>query len=138
MHEAHLAEDLVAVAVGEAKKRHASRIRKVRFRVGSQYRIVPEALEMGFQLATQGTIAEGAELEVEQVPLGGRCRACGSDVEAEEPPLVCEACGSLDVEMLRGNEMILETLELEEGVVHPDYHAHEHPEEHMHPHEHPH
>ena len=113
MHEAHLAEDLVEVAVAEAEKQNATRIRSVRFKVGKKFQVVPEALEMGFRMAAEGTIAQDAALEVIQVPLAGRCRGCEARVESDEPILVCESCGSTDVEVLQGNEMVLESLEVE-------------------------
>lgn len=113
MHEAHLAEDLVEVAIAEAQKQNAKRIQRVRFRVGQKYQVVPEALEIGFRMAAQGTIAEGAVLDVEQVPLVGKCRYCGAKVESNEPVLVCERCGSTDVEVLQGDEMVLASLDVE-------------------------
>ena len=113
MHEAHLAEDVVEVAVEEAKKQGATRIKSVRFKVGRKYLVVPEALEMGFRMAAEGTIAEGAALEVIQVPLEGKCRRCQAKVEGADPVLVCESCGSTDVEILKGNEMKLESLDVQ-------------------------
>ncbi|MBI3947362.1 MAG: hydrogenase maturation nickel metallochaperone HypA [Armatimonadetes bacterium] len=113
MHEAHLAQDLVEVAVAEAEKQGAKRIRRVRFRVGRKYQVVPEALEIGFRMAAEGTIAAGATLDVEQVPLAGKCRRCGARAESDEPILVCEACGGTDVAVLQGNEMVLASLDVE-------------------------
>ncbi len=113
MHEAHLAEDIVEVAVEEAGKQSAKRITRVRFKVGRKLQVVPEALEMGFRMAAEGTIAEDAALEVVQVPLVGRCRRCEARVEGDDPILVCESCGSTDVEILQGNEMLLEALDIE-------------------------
>ena len=84
----------------------------MRFKVGKKFQIVPEALEMGFRMAAEGTIAAGAVLEVEQVPIVGECRRCKSRLESDEPVVVCESCGSSEVELLQGNEMVLESLDV--------------------------
>ena len=64
----------------------------------------------------QGTDAEGAELELEEVPAAGVCRACGSETEMRSFPLACRACGGLDVEITRGEELRVDWLEIEESA----------------------
>jgi hydrogenase nickel incorporation protein HypA/HybF len=54
---------------------------------------------------------------MEVVPAGGRCRACGSDGPLPEFPLQCQACGGFDVEVLRGEELLVEALEIEDDVL---------------------
>jgi hydrogenase nickel incorporation protein HypA/HybF len=55
---------------------------------------------------------------MEVVPPAGRCRACATESELDGFPLVCTRCGSLDLELLRGEELLVDSLELEEmGVM---------------------
>ncbi|HKH16430.1 MAG TPA: hydrogenase maturation nickel metallochaperone HypA [Solirubrobacteraceae bacterium] len=111
MHELALAESVVAIA-----SRHAAgrRVARVELRVGHLRQVVPAALEFAFELVAQGTPLDGAELLIEDVAVAGRCRGCGAESELPGFPLACAACGGLDLELLRGDELLVEALELED------------------------
>ncbi len=106
----------IAVAVVGVAERHAAgrRVVKIELRVGHLRQVVPDSLQLAFELITQGTVLDGTELEIEQVPARARCPRCGAESELEHFPLACEACGSLDLELLTGEELLVESLELEE------------------------
>ncbi|MDQ3863579.1 MAG: hydrogenase maturation nickel metallochaperone HypA [Actinomycetota bacterium] len=111
MHELSIAESVVQIASRHANGR---RVTKVRIKVGHLRQVVPSALAFGFELVAEGTPVEGAELEMEQVPAAGRCRECGVESQLMNFPLQCGACGSFDLEVVRGEELLVESLELEE------------------------
>ena len=66
----------------------------VQVKVGHLRQVVPDALEFAFELCAQGTAAEGATLELEEVPVAVVCRACGAESEPDGFPLACAACGA--------------------------------------------
>ncbi|HEY6778205.1 MAG TPA: hydrogenase maturation nickel metallochaperone HypA [Thermoleophilaceae bacterium] len=113
MHELSIAEAIVAVA-----ERHAAgrSVYAVDVKVGRLRQVVPCALEFAFELTTKGTRLEGAALRIEDVPAGGRCRACGAESVFESFPLACGACGGLGVEITEGEELLVDSLELEETM----------------------
>jgi hydrogenase nickel incorporation protein HypA/HybF len=111
MHELSIAEGVVDVAVRHARGR---RVAAVELRVGHLRQVVPSALAFAFELVAQGTLVEGAELRMEEVPAAGRCRSCGMDTPLPDLPLRCRGCGGWDVEITRGEELLVESLELEE------------------------
>jgi hydrogenase nickel incorporation protein HypA/HybF len=111
MHELAIADSVLQIVCAHAGDR---RVAAVDLAVGHLRQVVPSALEFSFTLVSQGTVAEGAELRLEAVPAGGVCRACGTDGPLGDFPLSCSACGGLDVEVLRGEELCVEALELEE------------------------
>ena len=78
---------------------------------------MPSALEFAFELVSEGTLLEGAELRLEEVPAAGRCRSCGMDTPLPELPLCCRRCGSGDVEITQGEELLVEALELREEEI---------------------
>ena len=84
--------------------------------LGHLRQVVPDALEFAFELVARGTELEGAELVMEDVPAAGRCRRCGAESELPGFPLACAACGSLDLELLRGEELLVDAIELEDAV----------------------
>ena len=114
MHELSLAESVVRIACRHAAGRPVAR---VELKIGHLRQVVPSALEFAFELVAQGTPVEGAELVLEEVPAAGRCRRCGSESELPGFPLHCAACGSLDLELLRGEELLVDALEIEDAVI---------------------
>jgi hydrogenase nickel incorporation protein HypA/HybF len=116
MHELALADSIVRIALAHAGGR---RIARVEVRVGHLRQVVPSALDFAFGLVAEGTAADGAELVLEEVPAAGRCRACGEESELPEFPLRCAACGGLDLEILRGEELHVDALELEDDELTP-------------------
>jgi hydrogenase nickel incorporation protein HypA/HybF len=111
MHELSIAEAMVEIAL-----RHASgrRVYRIELKVGHLRQVVPSALEFAVELLSAGTPLEGAELSIEDVPARGRCRACGAETTMTIFPLQCDGCGGLDVELLAGEELLVDALELDE------------------------
>ncbi len=111
MHELSIADALVGIA-----SRHAAgrRVKVVEVKVGHLRQVVPSALEFAFELVAEGTPVAGARLELEEVPARGRCRDCGAERTMNGFPLVCGGCGSFDVEVIAGEELLVDALELEE------------------------
>jgi hydrogenase nickel incorporation protein HypA/HybF len=114
MHELSIADSIVRIA-----ERHANgrRVSAVEVRVGALRQVVPSALSFAFELVAQGTPVEGAVLELAEVPAVVACRACGGESEVEGFPLACRACKSLDVDVLAGEDLLVESLEVGEEVV---------------------
>ena len=113
MHELALADSVVRIARAHAGGR---RVTRVELKVGHLRQVVPSALEFAFGLVAEGTEVEGAELAMEVVPVAGRCHACGAEGPFPQLPFECAACGSFDVELLRGEELLVDALEIEEPV----------------------
>jgi hydrogenase nickel incorporation protein HypA/HybF len=111
MHELSLADAVVAIARDHARGR---RVSAVDVRIGRLRQIVPDALEFAFELVAAGTEVEGAEVRVEHVPVRVLCARCAAESEAPEFPLACAECRSIDVEVVAGDELLVESLELEE------------------------
>jgi hydrogenase nickel incorporation protein HypA/HybF len=111
MHELSIAQAIVDVA-----RRHAAgrRVVRVEVKVGHLRQVAPDSLHFAFGLVAQGTALDGAELAIAQVPAAGRCRDCGAQSALGGFPLCCAHCGSLDVEVLAGEELLVDALELEE------------------------
>jgi len=114
VHELAIADSVVRIASAHAAGRKVCR---VELKVGRLRQVVPSSLEFAFALLTEGTELDGAELAMEVVPAGGRCRACGFDGPLPELPLCCQACGGFDVEVLRGEELFVDALEIEDDVL---------------------
>ena len=111
MHELSIARQLLDIVAEAAAQHELKRVRRLRVVVGALGNVVPEALEFAFDVAGEGTIAAGAELEIVEVPVTVRCNACSAESRLEDFAFLCPACGSLDVTVLKGNELYLDSIE---------------------------
>jgi len=111
VHELAIAQAVVDVVVRHAQQR---RVAAVALRVGHLRQAVPAALDFAFALAARGTVAEGAELVIAELPAVGRCRLCASETELHEFPFRCSACLGTDLELTQGEELLVESVDLEE------------------------
>jgi hydrogenase nickel incorporation protein HypA/HybF len=73
MHEVSIAQGLMKILEDETKKHGVSRVTRVHVRIGELATCVPDALTFAFEIVSEGTVAEGAELKIEVVPARGRC-----------------------------------------------------------------
>lgn len=102
----------VMAAEQTARAQGASRIHRLRLRVGQLSGVVPEALQFAFEAISLGTMAEGGVLEIENVPATFWCRHC--QVEFPCPDLLpeCPHCGQMDGELRQGRELELLSMEI--------------------------
>jgi hydrogenase nickel incorporation protein HypA/HybF len=109
MHELSIADAVVTIA-----SRHAAgrKVTRVDVRVGHLRQVVPDSLAFAFELLAADTELEGAELVIEEVPARVRCKACAAETTLEAFPAHCAACGGFDVEVIGGDELLVESLEL--------------------------
>ena len=112
MHELAIAQSVVSIADRHADGR---RVASVQLKVGHLRQVVPSALSFAFELIAEGTALEGAKLEIDVVPAAGTCRTCGADTILPDFPLCCATCGGCDIEVTGGEELLVDSLELEEA-----------------------
>lgn len=107
MHELAIAESVVSTVL----ERTGGRVSVVRLRVGRMSGVVPDALMFCFELAVAGTALEGAALEIEEQAGRGYCRDCEAEFPLRDAFLLCD-CGSADVELLSGRELLVTSVEV--------------------------
>jgi hydrogenase nickel incorporation protein HypA/HybF len=108
MHELGLCTSIVDAVERRAGER---RVARVRVRVGRLHHVHPEAFEQSFNMAAMGTVAEDASAELVLVPVRARCGACRGAWQGDDLPLSCPSCGSVDLELVGGDELVLELIE---------------------------
>jgi len=115
MHELSLMEAVRDQALEQACRHGAGRIVAISLRIGSLAGVEPEALRFAFTVVMEGTIAEQARLEIEEVPAVCFCTPCGQPFPAPDGDCQCPRCGAISLELRQGRELELRALELEEG-----------------------
>ncbi|NUW42004.1 hydrogenase maturation nickel metallochaperone HypA/HybF [Nonomuraea rhodomycinica] len=107
MHEIGMCEGLVELLERRAGGR---RINGARVRVGVRHAVVGEAFDQAFTLASAGTVAQDAAVDLVVTPVTVTCRACGARCESLDVLAVCPPCGSDDVDVTGGDELVLESI----------------------------
>lgn len=112
MHELGLAQGLVRQAVRIAAENDAKRIEEIVVRIGALAGVEADLFARAYEAARLGTAAEGAALVLEASPVEVRCCICGAIGRVEDGGFGCAGCGSRDVVMVAGDELLLVRLAL--------------------------
>ena len=108
MHEMAITQSVVEAVCEHAAGR---RVHSVKLEVGALCAVVPDAMMFCFELATEGTAAEGASLEVDMRPGEARCRTCDTAFTLNDLILLCP-CGSADVDVVAGRDLKILSMEV--------------------------
>jgi hydrogenase nickel incorporation protein HypA/HybF len=113
MHELSIATNIVRIAEREAKKAGATDIRGIRLEVGALSGVVQDALAFAFDVATEGTMLEGATLTIDDVPVVVYCPDCDAEHELSSPPRFrCPVCDVRTGDIRQGKDLDIASLEI--------------------------
>ncbi|MCX6935936.1 MAG: hydrogenase maturation nickel metallochaperone HypA [Verrucomicrobia bacterium] len=113
MHEGNFTDQIVDAILGELEKYPNNRPAQVSVAVGEMLHLLPDSVQMHYQLRTQGTPLEGVKLILREVPVRVLCNTCGFSGDVEDHHLLmCSKCGARDVKMLSGNEITIDAIEI--------------------------
>ncbi|MHA2390544.1 MAG: hydrogenase maturation nickel metallochaperone HypA [Promethearchaeota archaeon] len=122
MHEFSFAYNIFKVAEATALKYKAQKITEVLLEIGELTLIVPELLQRSFEMATKGSIAEGAKLIITLTPGKIQCRDCSkiSDVSLNKDAQLtglqlfkCSHCGSNNTEIVEGKKANVKNIKIQ-------------------------
>ncbi len=111
MHEVKIAEELSAIVLETAKKEKLTTVSKVNISFGQLIQIVPDIFRFAFGEAVRDTVAEGAEVDIEILPVKMKCTTCKSDFVVVDNRFACEKCGSTDLKIIQGKELYVKSIE---------------------------
>jgi hydrogenase nickel incorporation protein HypA/HybF len=110
-----MAQSLIGILVDEAQNHGIERIKKVKIQVGELSAVVPDSLTFCFELVSRDTVAEGAVLEIENIPIAARCDRCDLSFEVRDHVFLCPKCDEPVFEILTGRELSVMSIEGETG-----------------------
>jgi hydrogenase nickel incorporation protein HypA/HybF len=113
MHEVSICESILDILREQAAEHGKERITHVKLVIGEMAGVIEAAMSFSFEVVTKGTIADGAVLEMEFLPLTARCNDCGRDFRVEGYAFSCAHCDSPSIEIVSGRELMVEDIELE-------------------------
>jgi hydrogenase nickel incorporation protein HypA/HybF len=140
MHEYGIAKEIMHVIEEHVKANEGSKPLRCHLKVGPLSGVNPEWLEAAMPMAMKDSIGENVEYIITLDPITCKCRNCGSEINIDEfiDLLICESCGSSDIEhpphaikllltrleLEKDGEIL--TIELDNIEVEEEEHEHEH------------
>lgn len=116
MHEMGITQSILAASFDAAKAAGATRITEVRISVGELTETVDFALQFAFEALTPETMAEGATLVINKISARSHCNTCGIEYDHDRFQMVCPECDSLDVTLLKGRELDIDSIEADDDA----------------------
>lgn len=111
MHELSLAQALADEVERVARQNRLTRVVRVEVDVGVLRQVIPDIMQEAFCQVSDGTMAEGAVLQLHFSPALARCRGCQKHYEPDIDDFRCPGCGRADADVLGGEEFLLKTVE---------------------------
>lgn len=114
MHEMAVTESILRIAVEEAEKRKASKVINIKIKLGSITGLVPQCIQEYFDIVSEGSVAEKAELIFDKIPAVIKCEKCEKESKMEHFRMICPFCGDRRVKVISGKEFYIESMEIED------------------------
>ena len=112
MHELSIAQSIFKTVLGEMEKNQVKSVEKIGLRIGKLSGILPDALEFSFDAIKSDTALAQTTLEMEIVPIQGKCHDCEETFTVEDFIFACPHCSSGHIEIERGQELEIAYLEV--------------------------
>ena len=115
MHELPVTEEILKIAVRHAEKNRAKRIIRIHLAIGDLSDLIDEWVQRYFDYLSKDSIADGAKLDIERVPITVLCEKCNKpfEVDKKEMDFHCPKCGEKGAELLKGREFTVKSIEIE-------------------------
>ena len=113
MHELAITQSMLDLVLKQAEEAKAKEVESINLVIGEMTGVVEECVQFYFSLLSKGTIAEGADLSFKTVPVMARCRGCDKSFQLKEFDWTCPYCGNIGMEIIAGQELFVESIEVE-------------------------
>ena len=113
MHEISLCQSILKIIEQQAEQQCYHRVKTVFLEVGRLAGVEPEALRFGFDAVMKNSIADGARLEIIDIPAQAVCLQCSNRVVLKQRFDACSICGAVALQIEKGDELRIKELEVE-------------------------
>lgn len=115
MHELPVIEKILQIVVAHAKKNSVSQVLAISLQVGSLSDLEDEWMQRYFDFVSKGTLAQGAKLKIERMPVVLQCSSCGASYNVEPSGIgdaACPECKSKDKKLISGRGYFISNMEV--------------------------
>ena len=113
MDERELANHVLTIVDQTAYRISARRILGVHLSVGGRRGFNLDRLHSVFTDVSRGTVAEGARLFVNVLPVRHHCQNCGTNFDASNSETPCPECSHPHTEIIGGEELRVTNMDID-------------------------
>lgn len=113
MHEYSITESIIKIVDNEVKKGENLKVKKISLVIGELSSIIDDSIQMYFDLLSEDTSCQGAELQFIRVKAQLECKECNKVFERNKSDFNCPYCNGLGRFTERGREFYIESIEVE-------------------------
>ncbi len=115
MHELPVTERILNIVLKHAERNRVNRVVSITLTIGELSELEDEWIQHYFDYLSKDTIAAGAKLNIERMPIVVRCNACGQTTSIRKEELgqmTCPKCGENgDFSLVSGREYYIKEME---------------------------
>lgn len=115
MHELPVIQSLFELCLKHANANNATRVVSVTLRIGEASDLQDEWIQRYFDYLCKETVAEGAKLIINRVPLMVRCKECSEEFHVDlrkTRKVTCPKCRQIKFEYVSGREYSVDSMEI--------------------------
>ena len=113
MHELGIMTGVMDAVQGAAAQAGAVRVLRVDLSIGEMTEAIEDALRFSFEVLSEGTVVEGAELAITTIKPRSRCHDCGAEYEHDRFHMRCPECGGSSTTLIAGRELRIDSIEVD-------------------------
>ena len=113
MHELSVTESIIDIAQRHAQQAGAARILRIHLVIGELSSIVDDSVQFYFDFLAKDTLAAGAQLVFQRLPVTVRCAACEHTWQPADADWTCPQCGQARAEVIAGLEFYVDSIEVD-------------------------
>jgi hydrogenase nickel incorporation protein HypA/HybF len=116
MHELPITEEILKIVLKHAQINSVRQVMAIHLQIGKLSDLEDEWIQRYFDYLSKDTLAQGAKLKIERMPIMVQCSSCSTSYEAEAAKLgdlACPKCGQKDSTLLSGREYYIKDMEVQ-------------------------
>lgn len=106
-------ENILGIALRHADEAGATRVQSIQLKIGDLASIVDDSVQFYWDLLSKGTLCEGSVLEFTRIPSLIKCMDCHHEYGLKTGLSPCPKCGSIHIQVIRGEEFFVESITIE-------------------------
>ena len=116
MHELSIVQTLIEQVQEEVQRSGVNgRVTRLELVIGRLSGVNSDAMRFAYEMLAPGTVLQEAELHVTEPGATCVCHDCGARTEIDELAVRCPECGSDEVSIEGGRDLVLQSIDVEEG-----------------------
>lgn len=113
MHEYPITQQIIKICEKHCREAGGNKVVKVKLVIGDRSGLIGDSIQMYFDVISEGTLCEKAEIEMVHIKPKLRCPSCNELFYRQPLSFACPKCGTDGEPTEIGKEFYIENIEIE-------------------------